>query len=93
MPASFLTELVLRPLFEVVLYGVGYMVGVVVVPIFSLGMYTVESWDFQVRAKARKRSNPLAPRVVSADVATGIGLATLVAAALIGFFLWRAAGA
>ena len=93
MPASLLTELVLRPLFEVVLYGVGYMVGFAVVPIFSLGMYRVEPWDCRVRAKARKRSYPLAPRVVSADVATGIGLVTLVAAALIGFFLWRAAGA
>lgn len=90
MPASLLTELVIRPLFEVVLYGVGYVIGVMVVPALSFGRYTVEPWDFKKRTK--KRHGPLAPRVVSADVAVGVGLATLFVAVLIGYFIWRAAG-
>lgn len=93
MPASLLTELVVRPLFEIVFYGVGYVIGVVVVPIFSLGRYTVEPLDFQKRTKTKKRATHLAPRVVSADVSAGIGLATLFVAGLIGYFLWRTAGA
>ena len=93
MPASLLTELVFRALFEVVFYGIGYVVGVLVVPIFSLGQYTVEPWDFKPRKNSARRSHRLAPRQVSADVAAGIGLATLALAGLIAFFLWRAAGA
>ena len=93
MPASFLSEVVLRSLFEVVFYGVGYLVGVLVVPLFSLGMYTVEPWDFRARTKTKKRANQLAPRVVSADIAAAVGLATLFAAAVVWYFIWRAAGA
>lgn len=91
MPASLLTEIVFRTLFEVVFYGLGYVVGAVVVPLFSLGRYTVGPWDFKPRKKGAGRARRPAPRVLSADAATGIGFATLAAAGLIGFLLWRAA--
>jgi len=93
MPASFLTEVLIRGIFEVVFYGLGYLVGWVVVPIFSLGHYSVEPWDFSSRKKSKSRSAQRLPKQISADAACGIGLATLAVAATIVFLMWRAAGA
>jgi len=42
MLASLLTEILFRGAFEVVIYGLGYVVGWLVVPIFSFGYYSVE---------------------------------------------------
>ena len=93
MPASLLTEILFRGAFEVVLYGLGYLVGRVVVPIFSLGYYSVEPWDFSARKKPRRRSRQLLPKQISADAACGVGLATLAVTGVIVYFVWRAAGA
>lgn len=91
MPASLLTEILFRGLFEIVFYGLGYLIGWVVVPVFSLGHYKVEPWDFQPRSRTKGRRGKLGPRMVSADAATGIGLVTLVIAGVLAFFVWRAA--
>lgn len=93
MPASLLTEILFRGLVEIVLYGLGYVIGLVVVPVFSLGYYKVAPWDFQPRPRRKSpRLNP-GPRVVSADTATGIGIVALVIASVLVYFLWRAASA
>lgn len=94
MPASFLTEILFRGVFEIVFYGLGYVIGWAVVPIFSLGFYSVEPWDFSSRKHSKNRSRQQRlPKQVSADVACGIGLITLAIAVAIMYFLWRAAGA
>ncbi len=93
MPASLLTEILFRGLFEIVFYGIGYVIGVVVVPVFSLGRYTVELWDFQPRSRSKGRRGKPGPRIVSADAATGIGLVTLVGAGVLAYFVWHAASA
>ena len=93
MPASFLTEILFRGALEVVLYGLGYLIGWVVVPIFSLGYYSVEPWDFSSRKKPKKISTQVLPKQLSADATCGIGLVTLAVAASITFLMWCAAGA
>ncbi|MDR7070933.1 hypothetical protein J2X02_003805 [Pseudoxanthomonas japonensis] len=94
MPASLLTEILFRGVFEIVLYGLGYVIGWAVVPILSLGFYSVEPWDFSSRKRFKSRSRQQRlPKQLSADVACGVGLATLAIAAAIMYFLWRAAGA
>ena len=93
MPASLLTEILFRGVFEIVLYGLGYAIGWVVVPLLSFGYYRVEPWDFRPRSKTRGRSRQRRPKQVSADAACAIGLATLAAVAVLACFGWRAAGA
>ena len=93
MPASLLTEILFRGLFEIVFYGLGYLIGWVVVPVFSLGHFTVEPWDFKPRSRSKGRRGRPGPRMVSADAATAIGLVTLVAACVLAYFVWRAASA
>ena len=93
MPASFLTEILFRGVFEIIFYGLGYLIGWVVVPIFSFGYYNVEPWDFSSRKKSKNHSRQLLPKQISADAACGIGLVTLALAAVIAFLSWRAAGA
>lgn len=92
MPARLLTEIVLRPLLEIVLYGLCYVVGMIVVPAFSFGHYSVEKWSSKQRRKSGKRSAYLAPRVVSADTAAFWGGFALVGFGLLGYALWQAAG-
>lgn len=77
MPADFLAEILFRFVFELVVYGVGYLTGAVFVPVFSFGAYRVEEVARPVRGKRRKRrprSQPQPPRTVSADTAALIGL-------------------
>ena len=93
MPASLLTEILFRGAFEVVIYGLGYVIGWVVIPIFSFGYYSVEPWDFKSRKKSRSHSRRSLPKHVSADAACGIGLVTLALASTLAYFVWRAAGA
>jgi hypothetical protein len=92
MPADFLTELLFRGIFEIVVYGLGYVVGRVTIPIFSLGYYGVEPWDFSTHKRSKGRSARRVPRQISADATCGIGLATLLAIAVLAFLTWRAAG-
>ena len=42
MPASILTELIIKPFFEVVVYGSLYLTGLIIIPIFTFGKFTVE---------------------------------------------------
>ena len=93
MPASLLTEILFRGAFEVVFYGLGYIIGWLVVPIFSFGYYSVEPWDFKSRKKSRSHSRQTLPKQISADAACGVGLATLAVASAIVYFVWRSAGA
>lgn len=92
MPASLLTEILFRGAIEVVLYGLGYAIGWVVVPVLSFGYYRVEPWDLKPRSRTRGRSGPRRPKQVSADAACAIGLVALAAAVALGYFAWRAAG-
>jgi len=93
MPASLLTEILFRGVFEVILYGLGYVVGWLVVPIFSFGRYSVEPWDFKSRRKSGSHSRKRRPKQVSADAACSIGLVTLAVASAIAYFVWRAVDA
>ncbi|MET7142570.1 hypothetical protein M3S04_12790 [Xanthomonas sp. PPL139] len=93
MPASLLTEVVLRPVLEIVLYGLCYVVGMIVVPAFSFGYYSVEPWSSKRRSKSGRRGAYLAPRVVSAEAAAFWGGFALVGLGLLGYALWSAAGA
>ena len=93
MPANFLTEIVFRGVLEVVLYGVFYVVGWLVIPVFTLGQYRAAPWDFRSRGKSGRGSAHRSPRQVSADTTCFIGLVTLVVAATIAYFTWRATGA
>ncbi|AJC46526.1 hypothetical protein [Xanthomonas sacchari] len=91
MPASLLTEVVLRPLFEIVLYGLCYLVGMLVVPALSLGYYSVEPWSSKRPSKSGNRGAYLAARVVSADAAAFWGGFALVGLGLLGYALWEVA--
>ena len=93
MPASLLTDLIVRPLFELAIYGLGYLTGHVMVPMLTLGRYTVETWDFQHKSKKRDRPRSLTQHTVSAEVAIGVGLATWVVAILVGYVLWSTGSA
>ena len=93
MPASLLTEILLRGAFEVVLYGLGYVVGWLIIPVLSFGYYSVEPWDFKSRKKSRSHSRRTLPKHVSADAACGVGLVTLAVASAIVYFVWRSTGA
>lgn len=93
MPASLLTEILFRNIFEIVLYGLDYFIGWAVVPIFSLGYYSVEPWDIDSRRKSKGRSRQRLPKQISSDAACGVGLVTLAAPSTIAYLLWRAAGA
>ena len=93
MPASLLTEIIFRGAFEVVLYGLGYIIGRLVIPAFSFGYYSVEPWDFKRRKKSKSHSGRPLPRNVSADAACVIGFCTLAVASTTAYLVWRAAGA
>jgi hypothetical protein len=79
MPLSALAEVILQPVFEVILHVFGYLTGVVVVPAFTLGVFRVEpilgGAKPRPRPKLRKmRAEMTQPRVVSADAGTAFGL-------------------
>ena len=93
MPASLLTEILFRGAFEVVLYGVGYVIGWWVVPVLSFGHYRVEPWDFKRRKKSKSHSRRPLPKQLSADATCLVGFAVLAAASTLVYFVWRAAGA
>ena len=93
MPASLLTDILFRGAFEVVFYGLGYVIGWLIIPVISFGHCSVEPWDFKSRKKSRSHSRRTLPKQVSADAACGVGLATLAAASAIAYFVWRSAGA
>ena len=93
MPASLLTEIIFRGAFEVVLYGLGYTIGWLLVPTFSFGYYTVEPWDFKSRKRSSSHSKPSSPKTISTDAACAIGFFALAVASTTAYFVWRVAGA
>ncbi|MFT3807984.1 hypothetical protein [Arenimonas sp.] len=97
MPAEFLFEILLRFVFELIAYAVGYLTGSVIVPLFSLGAYSVEPFEKPVRGKRRqrrKRSRPedRPPRTVLAETTTIVGLLFWVLVAIIAYLAMRSAG-
>jgi hypothetical protein len=95
MPGSVVAELILRPVFEIVLYFVGYLTGHVVVPVVTFGVYTVAPvapTARRPRPRLKRRAAPIAPRVVSPDLAALVGLLFWAFAIAIGYLLWRATG-
>ena len=93
MPASLLTEIIFRGAFEVVLYGLGYIIGRLLVPIFSFGYYAVAPWDFKNRKVSSSHPKLSPPKTISADTACAIGFCALAAASTTAYFVWRAASA
>lgn len=93
MPGSVIGELVLGPILEVVFIGVGYVVGVGMVPAVTLGRWRAEPLlsrprGREMRRRARWRTGP---GVLSVEATAMVGWATLVALALAGYALWRMA--
>ncbi len=76
MPLSPIAELVLRPIFEIVVQGAWYVTGVVAVRAGTFGAWQVEDIGRESRRRGNKASLP--PRTVSAQGAIFIGLATWV---------------
>jgi hypothetical protein len=79
MPLSALAEVILQPVFEVILHVFGYLTGVVVVPVCTLGAFKVEpilrEEKGRPRPKLRKmRAEMTQPRVISADAGSAFGL-------------------
>jgi hypothetical protein len=93
MPASLLTEIIFRGAFEVVLYGLGYIIGWLLVPTLSFGQYTVEPWDFKSRKRSSSHSKLLPPKTISADATCAIGFCALAVASTTAYFVWRATSA
>jgi len=95
MPLSPIAEFVLRPIFDVLFYGLGYLTGLILVPVCTLGTYSVESLvpSQRPRPKLRKRKRAknaeLPPRTVSADTATTIGIIFWGAVILAALFFWQ----
>jgi len=94
MPASILGELILRPIFEVVLSVFGYLTGRVIVPLFTLGVYSVEtvlpSKRPRPRLRRRKSPSPPPPRVVEAETAALFGLLFWLGVLAAGYFILQA---
>ena len=92
MPASILTELIIKPFFEVVVYGSLYLTGLIIIPIFTFGKFTVEQLAAPRHRKARPRNDQspvLTPGVVSADAAAFFGMLFWLAVIIVGFLLWQ----
>jgi hypothetical protein len=61
MPGSIVSELILRPVLEIVLYVFGYWTGRIAVPLLSLGQVRIEHADPEPGARTRedrKRGGP-----------------------------------
>lgn len=93
MPGSVLGELVLGPILEVVFIGVGYVVGVGIVPTVTLGRWRAEPLLSRPRGReARRRARwRTGPGVLSVEATALAGLATLVALSVAAYALWRLA--
>jgi hypothetical protein len=77
MPASFIGELILQPMAELVLQVAGYLTGWVVVPVFSFGKAYVEPAPKGVRIVPTWGSLDRDSRgkiVLSADLGAVVGL-------------------
>lgn len=89
MPLEFAAEVLLRFLFEVVLYSLGYGTGWLLVPALSFGHYTVEPLAPPRRGVRRVRSRGGAhPRRLSAEATALVGLLFWAAAVAIALALW-----
>jgi hypothetical protein len=92
MPASALAEFILWPIFELIMYVVGYLTGYVVVPVFTLGRYRVAPFVSRRPnryGKGRKRSLLSQVNVISDEAAMYIGLVFWAVVIAAGYFIWR----
>ena len=104
MPGSIISELILRPVLEIVLHVIGYWTGRVVVPVLSLGLVRIDPADRKqvVRPRAeRKRAGP-PPRdrrgfhrapdgaiIIDEEMAMYVGALFWVAVGIAAYFLFR----
>ena len=90
MPLEFAAEALLRFLFEVIFYTLGYATGWLLVPVLSFGYYTAELLPPpKRRSKRAQASGVTRPRQLSADVVATIGiLFWAVMFALVALFWW-----
>ena len=66
MALDAVAEFLLRPLFEIVFYGVGYLTGRVILPVITLGRFRSEGHRHSEYREGRKRGAG-SPRVRSPD--------------------------
>jgi hypothetical protein len=91
MPLGIVVEVVIQVVAEVVLNGVCYLTGSVVVPAFTLGRWTVAPIDRSVRHRPRlpaHRATGTRNREVSADAAVFFGLLFWAVVGIIGLLVW-----
>jgi hypothetical protein len=75
MPLEFVAEVLLRFVFEIVFYVLGYATGWLLIPVFSFGRYTAEPLSPPRRGQRRGRSRaPKGPRQVSIEFTALIGI-------------------
>lgn len=67
MALDAVAEFLLRPLFEIVFYGVGYLTGRVILPAITLGRFRSEGHRRSEYRESRKRGGARAPPVRSVD--------------------------
>jgi hypothetical protein len=92
MPVSALAEFILWPLFELAFHVFGYLTGYLIVPILSIGHYSVEpifSRKRKISGKSYRASNSSEPGELSAEAAALIGLLFWVVFVAIGVLIWR----
>lgn len=104
MPGSIISELILRPVLEIVLHVIGYWTGRVVVPVLSLGLVRIDPADRKQvqRPRAdRKRAGP--PRrdrrgfhrapdgaiIIDDEMAMYVGVLFWAAVGIAAYFLFR----
>ncbi|MDR3460666.1 MAG: hypothetical protein P4N60_24820 [Verrucomicrobiae bacterium] len=86
MPASFISELILQPLFEAVFQVAGYYVGRVVVPLISGGRWKCDRLlraEFKWGGFYHRRGQPI---YLTAEATAGVGL--VFSGLMIGMILW-----
>ncbi len=90
MPASFLVELILQPIFELVFYVGGYYAGRLVVPVISFGRWKCDRLLRDIPKKKLKWSGTYHLRgqqvYLTTEATACVGVAF--AAAVFALFLW-----
>ncbi len=90
MPASFLVELILQPIFELVFYVGGYYAGRLVVPVISFGRWKCDRLLRDIPKKKLKWSGTYHLRgqrvYLTAEATASVGVLFIVLA--VGLLLW-----
>ncbi|HEY5913094.1 MAG TPA: hypothetical protein VJA21_21095 [Verrucomicrobiae bacterium] len=92
MPASFIAELILQPVFEFVFYVGGYYVGRLIVPVISVGRWKYDRLLREVPKKKLKWSGTYHLRgrqiYLTSEATAGVGVLFVVAVGGL-LLLWR----